>query len=105
MRGSLSNCAAAIRDYLDKQDDLHASAATIYKYSITTAQWEALRLLIDKGKGTPADDKRFADLTRVLQALSQEVGLGPDLTDARGFLRRDPSRIISDTWQEAAEGW
>jgi hypothetical protein len=81
------------------------SPATIYKYSITAAQWAAVRLLIDKGKGTPADDKRFAELTRVLQALSREVGLGPDLTDARGFLMRDPCRILCGSWQQAAENW
>jgi hypothetical protein len=77
----------------------------LYKFSITAAQWDAVRLLIDRGKGTPADDRRFADLTDVLRALSKEIGLGEDLTDSRGFLVRDPSRIICDSWQKAATGW
>jgi hypothetical protein len=105
MRESIKNRAAAVRDYLDRQDDLSATAATMYRYSVTAAQWEAMRLLIDKGKGTLADDHRFADLGDALRALSNQVGLGSELTDSRGFLRRDPSRIICQTWQEAAEGW
>jgi hypothetical protein len=117
MRESLGNRAAAVRDYLDKQDDLSADPATLYKYSITAAQWEAVRLLIDKGKGTPADDRRFADLSGVLRALTQQIGLGtctdkdkgehgiPGLTWPGGWLPRDASRIIDATWQQAAEGW
>lgn len=105
MRESIKSRAAAIRHYLARQDDLSADAATIYKYSVTAAQWEAVRLLIDRGKGTPADDTRFAELSRVLQALAEEVGLGGELTMHGGFLPRDPSRLIEKTWHEAAEGW
>jgi hypothetical protein len=105
MRESLKNRAAAIRHYLDRQDDLAADPATIYRYSVTAAQWEAVRLLIDRGKGTPTDDRRFADLGHVLQALTEQVGLGGQLTMYGGFLPRDPSRLIDKTWQEAAEGW
>jgi hypothetical protein len=105
MKPSLSSRAAAIRDYLDKQNDLSADPMKLYKYSLAAAPWESVRLLIDSGRGTPADDQRFADLTDVLETLSEQVGLGGDLTDSRGFLVRDPSRIICDTWQEAAEGW
>ena len=46
----------------------------------------------------------IADLTNVLRALSKEIGLGEDLTDSRGFLVRDPSRIICDDWRQAADG-
>lgn len=60
--------------------------------------------MIDSGRGTPTDDHRFADLTTFFKALSEQVGLGRDLTDSRGFLIRDPSSIVCDTWQEAAEG-
>jgi hypothetical protein len=105
MKRSLSSRAVSIRDYLDKENDLSADHLTLYKYSITAAQWESVRLLIDSGRGTPADDQRFADLTTILKALSEQVGLGRDLTDSRGFLMRDPSRIVFDTWQEAVEGW
>jgi hypothetical protein len=105
MRESVKNRAAAIRDYLDRQDDLHADAATIYKYSVTAAQWDAMRLLIDRGKATSADDKRLAELGNLLKKLSEQIGLGGALTDPNGFLPRDPSRIIEKTWQDAAEGW
>jgi hypothetical protein len=105
MRESIKNRAAAVRQYLHRQDDLSADAATIYRYSVTAAQWEAVRLLIDRGKGTPADDTRFAELGRVLKALTKQIGLGDDITSWKGFLPRDPSRLIDKTWQEAAEGW
>jgi hypothetical protein len=105
MRGSIKNRAACIRWYLDRQDELSADPATIYRYSVAAAQWEAVRLLIDRGKGTAADDRRFADLSRVLQTLSEQVGLDGALTMPGGFLPRDPSYLIEATWQEAAEGW
>jgi hypothetical protein len=105
VRESIKDRTASIRDYLDRQDDLHADRATIYRYSITAAQWEAMRLLIDKGRGSPADDRRFTDLGGVLKALSRQIGLGDDLTGWRGFLPRDPQRLICGTWQEAAAMW
>lgn len=104
MRESIKNRAAAIRQYVDNRD-LPSDPATIYRYSVTAAQWEATRLLIDKGKGTAADDRRFAELSDVLRTLSRQVGLGDELTTSSGFLPGDPSRIICGTWQEAAEGW
>jgi hypothetical protein len=104
MRESIRNRAAAIRQYVDNRD-LPADPAAIYRYSVTAAQWEATRLLIDKGKGTAADDRRFAELSDVLRTLSRQVGLGEELTMFGGFLPGDPSRIICKTWQEAAEGW
>jgi len=103
VRGSIKSRAACIRDYLDRQDDLAADALTIYRYSLVAAQWEAMRLLIDSGNGTPADDRRLADLGNALKMLSRQVGLGDELPT--GFLPRDPSRIICDDWQEAARGW
>jgi hypothetical protein len=102
---SIKNRAASIRWYLDRQDDLSADRATMFRYSLTAAQWEATRLLIDGGKGSPADDRRLSELGRALGVLTREIGLGDDLTDYRGFLPRDPSRLIDKTWQEAAEGW
>lgn len=105
MRETVKNRAAAIRDYLDRQDDLAADAATLYRYSVTAAQWEAMRLLIDSGKGAPADDRRFGDLTSVLKVLGKQAGLGEEIVAWRGFLPRDPQRIIFETWREAAEMW
>jgi hypothetical protein len=105
VRESIKSRAAQIRDYLAKQDDLPADPTTIYRYSITAAQWDAVRLLIDRGKGTAADDRRFAELSDVLRTLTRQLGLGHLLTMPGGFLPRDPSRLICNTWQEAAEGW
>jgi hypothetical protein len=104
MRASIKNRAAAIRHYLNNRD-LSIEPVMLYKFSIVAAQWEAVRLLIEKGKGIPADDRRFTDLTHVLQALSKQIGLGEELTDSRGFLIGDPSRIIAETWVQAAERW
>jgi hypothetical protein len=104
MKRSLSSRAVSIRHYLDKQNDLSADHLTHFKFSITAAPGESVRLLIDSGRGTSDDDRRLADLTTIFKALSEQVGLGRDLTDSRGFLIRDPSRLICDTWQEAAEG-
>jgi len=97
MRESIKDRAAAIRDYLDRQDDLSGGPAVIYKYSMTAAQWETMRLLIDKGKGTPADDRRFADLSQVLRALTKQIGLGDSITGWNDFLPRDPQRLIDDS--------
>jgi hypothetical protein len=105
VRESIKNRAAAIRWYLDRQDDLSADRASMYRYSLTAAQWEATRLLVDSGKGTPADDRRLAELGRALGVLTKQIGLGDDLTGWNGFLPRDPSRLMYETWQEAAEGW
>jgi hypothetical protein len=105
VRESIKNRAAAIRWYLDRQEDLTADRATTYRYSLTAAQWEATRLLVDSGKGKAADDRRLADLGRALGALTRQIGLGDGLTDVNGFLPRDPSRLIEATWQEAAGGW
>jgi hypothetical protein len=105
MRESIKERAAAIRSYLDRQDDLAADPATIYRYSVTASQWEALRLLIDKGRGTAADDRRFSDLSGVLSALTRQIGLGDSLTSWKGMLPRDPQRLICETWQEAAKMW
>jgi hypothetical protein len=99
---SVKNRAAAIRHALDRSA-VKADPATICRYSITAAQWEAVRLLIDRGKGTPADDKRFSELSLVLRALLEQMGFGSELPT--GFLSNDPERILTSSWQEAAEGW
>jgi hypothetical protein len=41
VRESIKNRAAAIRWYLDRQEDLTADRATTYRYSLTAAQWES----------------------------------------------------------------
>ena len=72
MRESIKNRAAAIRQYVDNRN-LPADPATIYRYSVTAAQWEATRLLIDKGKGTAADDRRRLQPRRPPQRLPRQI--------------------------------
>jgi hypothetical protein len=100
---SIKNRAAAIRDYVSK---FHSPDPNdLYKFPIALATWDALRLQIDKGPATVDDDRRLADLTSLCENLSEKVGLGRTLTSA-GFLVGSASdRIISKSWQEAAEGW
>jgi hypothetical protein len=105
VRDSIKNRAGAIREYVDKQDDVHADAATIYRYSVAAAQWEAMRLLIDSGKGTVTDDRRFSDLSDVLLKLTRQIGLGHSIVGWNGFLPRDPGRIINTSWLESARLW
>lgn len=100
MSASTANRAAAIRDYLARMDKGPAMAR---RYSVVAARWEELRLAMDKGKTTPADDARFLDLSHTLKAIGSKLGFA-DLTDADGFLPGDPARIICSAWQEAAEG-
>jgi hypothetical protein len=125
MSEAVKNRAAAIRDYLGKIEPA-IDPALIYRYSVTAAWWEALRVLIDRGDVTPANDRRFTDLGGVLRSLTEKVGLEtwtddrgaegrrvksfhsagiPGLTSPAGYLPHDPSRIVAETWQEAAEGW
>jgi hypothetical protein len=102
MNHSVKRRAAAIRHALDTSE-VKADPTTIYRYSITAAQWEAVRLLIDRGKGTPAHDTRFSELSLVIRALLEQIGFGSELPT--GFLPNDPERILCSSWQEAAEGW
>jgi hypothetical protein len=111
VNASLANRAAAIRHYLARLD---ADPAVARRYSLVAARWEALRLAMNRGKTTPADDARFLELTGVLRALTAKLGLATHpgteavegITDRAGFLPRDPQRIIyAETWQMAADGW
>lgn len=116
MNQSLTNRSAAIRDYLGKLDP-PIDRTLVVNYSRTAARWEAYRLLIDRGQGTPADEQRFRELSDILRDLTERIGLLtcteenklagglPGLTDWNGFLPRSPSRIVCSSWQEAADGW
>lgn len=116
MNESLKNRAAAIRAYLSNVEPAIAPVPA-YKYAATACRWESTRLLIDSGKGTAADDARFAQLSDTLRRLTARIGLPtctvenkgangiPGLTDRNGFLPRDPSRIVDQTWQQAADEW
>jgi hypothetical protein len=102
MSDSINNRSAAVRHYLDRKG---ADPTVARRYSLVAARWDALRLAIHRGQTTPADDVRFRELSQILQALTVKLGLGTNLTDARGFLPSDPQRIICRSWVEAAAGW
>jgi hypothetical protein len=104
MNASTANRASSVRHYLDAFG-VNTDPATLYRFSVLLASWEGLRLLIDAGRGTVADDHRLTALHHMLEPLSQEMGLGTELTDKRGFLRRDPQRLICSDWRHAAAGW
>jgi hypothetical protein len=113
---SVRNRSAAVRDYLSKIEP-PIDPMLIHRYSLVSARWEATRLLIDRGNATPADDKRFTELSDILRALTRQISLStctendrgadgiPGLTWPDGWLPCDPSRIVEATWKQAAEGW
>jgi hypothetical protein len=76
MSDSINRRASAIRDYLDRMGEDPVIAR---RYSFVAARWEALRLAQDRGKTTPGEDARFLELSAVLQALTNQLGLGPGL--------------------------
>jgi hypothetical protein len=94
--------AAAIREYLSRHGK---DPSVAHPYSVAAARWEELRLSRHRGLTRPQDDTRLRVLEVALSELSEELGLGPGITCSRGFLKRDPSRIICRTWQDAAEAW
>lgn len=114
---SIANRASVIRQDIHRLTD--ADRSLIYRYSMTATRWEALRLLIDQGKSTPADDRRFSELSAILWDLTERLGLevateercAPDAVVGitvpwGGFIPGDCSYLISgETWQTAASGW
>ena len=82
MRESIQNRAAAIRQYLDNQDDLAADAASnppvLGHGCAVGSDAPADR----QGKGTAADDRRFAELSDVLKTLSETRRTGWRVNDA-----------------------
>jgi hypothetical protein len=106
----IANRAACIRHYLSDADP-----AIARRYSLIAARWEQLRLAVDKGRTTPADDARYVELSGLMRALTARLGLPackvgtgeaiPGITNGQGFLPNDPCRIIHGSWQEAAEVW
>jgi hypothetical protein len=63
MRASIKRRAAAIRDNLRKAEP-GIGPGSRFRYSVAVAEWEAVRLLIDRGDATRADHKRFAQLSK-----------------------------------------
>jgi hypothetical protein len=79
-KASVSKRASVIREYLTQLTQ--CDPESIYPYSVTAARWEVLRLVIDQGKGTPGDDRRFRELSGVLRGRTEKLGLD-SATDGR----------------------
>lgn len=104
MNEAIKNRAAAIRDYTSKF--YSPPPGDLYRFSIALATWDALRLKIDRGPATVADDQRLAELRGRCEDLSEKVLNTRQLTSREGFLFGCfADRIINTSWQEAAEGW
>jgi hypothetical protein len=113
---SVKNRASVIREYLERVGP-PTEPALRYRYSVIAARWERLRLQRDRGQSTPADDRRFWELSSVLRTLTEKIGLDaldettdpeaiPGITSWGGFLPLDLGYLIAgETWQSAAEGW
>lgn len=116
MSESVRNRSAAIRAYLMNTDS-PGDPVTVRRYSAIAARWESLRLLIDSDRATPADDTRFRELSGLLRAATEQLGLEtctetdkglegiPGLTRPNGFLPADPERILAKDWRDAARDW
>lgn len=119
-----ANLSAMIAEYLTRLLDPPADPGLIRRYSLVAARFQALRLLIDEGKSTPADYLRFRELGDLMRTLTVKLDLpdvatvdsaGPDavvgVTDAAGFLPLDFGYLIGQSWQESArfdgsaQGW
>jgi hypothetical protein len=98
---AIAERASAIRHYLSDRPD----RALVRRYSFLAARFEELRLQQHDGKTTPADDNRLREVSRMLGALTRELGLGDDVTDANGYLPRDPQRLLNGTSLDCLRLW
>ncbi|OCB21808.1 hypothetical protein A5674_27075 [Mycobacterium malmoense] len=107
MNDPIKERAFAIRDHITRlHENLSPDPDDLDRFSVALATWDRLRLQLDRGQATPADERRFEDLTTACEDLSEKIGLGRVLTIDGGFLvGLAPERIINKTWQEAAEAW
>jgi hypothetical protein len=102
--------SAAIRHHLRDMDPVRAR-----RYATLATRWEQIRLATYRGTTNPGDDFRYQELSSALKVLSQELGLRTadvdngdavgGITDAAGYLPKDPSRLWCESWIEAAEDW
>jgi hypothetical protein len=98
--------------------DRAVSSSAVSQYAAAAADWERLRLQIDRNPAPVfADDKRFSAMSLCLRKLSAGLGLktcsdktaGADgvvgITGRQGMLPNDPGYLYSSNWIECAESW
>ncbi|ASW84793.1 hypothetical protein [Mycobacterium intracellulare] len=98
MSNAVAERAAAIRHYL--QD--HPDRPLVRKYSFLAARYEEMKFAQRDGKTTPDEDARYREVTDMLAVFTKKLNLGDGF---RGFLPRDPQRIIFDSWIDSARMW
>jgi hypothetical protein len=74
MREFIERRAGAIRDYL-RTAQPRLGLGLAFRYSVVRAEWEAVRLLVDRANASRAEDRRFAELSDTLRMLSTKMGL------------------------------
>jgi hypothetical protein len=98
--------------------DRAVGSSAVSQYAAVAADWERLRLQVNRGpEPVLADDEKFAATSRSLRKLSAELGLktcsartaGTEdvigITGRRGMLPNDPGYLYSSNWIECAESW
>jgi len=69
---SVAGHAAAIRADMDR---MGKDPVIARRYATVAARWDELRILRHRGRSTPGDEMRLAELTHVLAGLSEQLGL------------------------------
>jgi hypothetical protein len=100
---AIAERAAAIRQSRHLRE--HPDQPVARKYSFLGARFEQLKLQQIDGQPTPADDQAFLEVSQMLRVLTRQLGLGEDITDAYGYLIKDPQRLLSGTWLDCARMW
>jgi len=98
--------------------DRAVGSSAVFQYAAAAADWERLRLQIDRNPvPVVADDERFSTMSLSLRKLSAELGLKTctaktagtgdviGITGRQGMLPNDPGYLYSSNWIERAESW
>ena len=98
--------------------DRAVGSSAVFQYAAAAADWERLRLQIDRNPvPVVADDERFSTMSLSLRKLSAELGLKTctaktagtgdviGITGRQGMLPNDPGYLYSSSWIECAESW
>lgn len=98
--------------------DRAVGSSAVSKYAAVAADWEWLRLQINRNSQPVfVDDERFSAISLSLRQLSAELGLktcsaktaGTEdvvgITGRQGMLPNDPGYLYSSNWIDYAESW
>ena len=98
--------------------DRAVGSSAVFQYASVAADWERLRLRINRNSvPVLADDERFSATSVSLRKLSAGLGLKTcsaktastedviGITGRRGMLPNDPGYLYSSNWIEYAESW